>query len=84
MAESVQRIIVRRCMDGSDLKTSQAVIEALEATVRGWNTAPTPFVWGGKRKARRDRAKARKLQRVGGSRAFAVPWAKMKVTQQTE
>lgn len=67
MAESIQRIIVRRALSGSELETPATVIEALEATVRGWNRAPTRFVWGGKRKLRRERAKARRL---GGSGAM--------------
>ena len=65
-AESIQRIIVRRALDGSDLESPEAVISALEATVRGWNRAPTAFVWGGKRRLRRERARARRL---GGSGA---------------
>ncbi len=67
MAESIQRIVVRRALDGSALETSEEVIEALEATVRGWNRAPTKFSWGGKRKLRRERARARRL---GGSGAM--------------
>ena len=67
MAESIQRIIVRRALDGSDLESPEVVIAALEATVRGWNRAPTPFVWGGKRRLRRERARARRL---GGSGAM--------------
>jgi hypothetical protein len=69
MAESIQRIIVRRALAGSHLRTASEVIEALEATVRGWNRAPTVFVWGGRRKARRERARARRL---GGSGACLV------------
>ena len=69
-AESIQRIVVRRALDGSELETPEEVIAALEATVRGWNRAPTRFVWGGKRKLRRERAKARRL---GGSGAMVDP-----------
>ncbi|HEY7413685.1 MAG TPA: hypothetical protein VH593_00715 [Ktedonobacteraceae bacterium] len=32
----------------------------------GWNQHPTPFVWNGKRRRRRERAK---IRRLGGSRA---------------
>lgn len=84
MGESVQRIIVRRCMAGNDLISPEAIIDALEATVRGWNTKPTAFVWGGKRKARRERAKTRKLRRVGGSRAYAIDKIDRKVHLQNE
>jgi DDE superfamily endonuclease len=66
MAESVQRIIVRRALDGQHPQSSAQVIAWLEATVRGWNRAPTPFTWGGKRYERRVRARARRL---GGSQA---------------
>ena len=53
MAESVQRIIVRRALSGQHPKTAQQVIEWLEQTVAGWNADPTPFVWNGKRRLRR-------------------------------
>ncbi len=70
MAESIQRIIVRRALAGTHMESSEQTIDALEATVRGWNRCPTPFVWGGKRKARRDRARERRHgQRLGGSGA---------------
>jgi hypothetical protein len=38
------------------------------APEEGWNRHPTPFIWGGKRHARRDRAYARR-HRQGGSGA---------------
>ena len=61
MAESVQRIIVRRALDGQAPETPQQIIEALEATAKGWNHDPTPFVWGGQRAARRQRSHQRRL-----------------------
>lgn len=75
MAESIQRIIVRRALAGTHMESSQQTINALDATVRGWNRCPTPFVWGGHRKSRRDRARerirARRLgHRLGGSGAL--------------
>jgi len=70
MAESIQRIIVRRALAGTHMESSEQTIHALEATVRGWNRCPTPFVWGGKRKQRRDRASVRRHEhRLGGSGA---------------
>ena len=66
MAESVQRIIVRRALAGQHLRTAQQVIDSLEQTVDGWNQSPTPFVWNGKRRRRRERAR---LRRIGGSGA---------------
>ena len=70
MAESVQRIIVRRALAGTHMQSSDQTIDALEATLPGWNRCPTPFVWGRKRKARRDRARVRRHgHRLGGSGA---------------
>jgi hypothetical protein len=69
MAESVQRILVRRALAGQHPQTPEEIIAWLEETVAGWNQHPTPFVWGGKRQARRQRAR---LRRLGGSGA-ALP-----------
>lgn len=66
MAESVQRIIVRRALAGHHPKSAQEVIDWLEQTVAGWNKQPTPFVWNGKRRRRRERAR---LRRLAASRA---------------
>jgi hypothetical protein len=60
MAESVQRIIVRRALDGQAPETPQQIIDTLEATAKVWNHEPTPFVWGGKRAARRQRSSQRR------------------------
>ena len=65
-AESVQRILVRRALAGQHPHSAAEVIGWLEETVAGWNAAPTPFVWDGKRRARRQRAR---LRRLGGSGA---------------
>jgi hypothetical protein len=67
MAESLQRIIVPRALSGQHPRTPGEIIGWLEETVAGWNAAPTPFVWGGKRRERRQRARARRL---GGSGAM--------------
>jgi transposase len=69
MAESLQRIIVRRALAGQHPRSAQEVIDWLEQTVKGWNKKPTPFVWGGKRHARRARAR---LRRLGGSGAAVM------------
>lgn len=66
MAESLQRIIVRRALACQHPQTAQQVIDWLEQTVAGWNKHPTPFVWNGKRRRRRERAR---LRRLGGSGA---------------
>ena len=66
MAESLQRIIVRRALAGQHPQSAQQVIDWLEQTVAGWNKHPTAFVWNGKRRRRRERAR---LRRLGGSGA---------------
>lgn len=66
MAESVQRIIVRRALSGQYPESALQVMDWLEQTVAGWNQNPTPFVWNGKRRRRRERARLRQL---GGSGA---------------
>ena len=68
MAESIQRIITRRALAGYHPKSASEVIERLEAMVRGWNRHPAVFTWGGKRKARRERAWVRR-RTLGGSGA---------------
>jgi hypothetical protein len=72
MAESVQRILVRRALSGQHPETAQQVIDWLEETVAGWNLNPTAFVWNGKRRQRRVRAR---LRRLGGSGAALVKGA---------
>lgn len=69
MAESVQRIIVPRALAGQHPKNPQQVIDWLEQTVAGWNVKPTPFVWNGKRRRRRERARTRRL---AGSSAAVI------------
>ena len=68
MTESVQRILIRRGVAGTHLETVGAIIAALEATAAGWNAAPTPFEWGGRRAARRQRSRERR-HALGGSGA---------------
>ena len=66
MAEAVQRIIVGRALAGAHPRSQAELIQWLEETVAGWNAAPTPFVWDGKRRERRVRARQRRL---GGAAA---------------
>src|SRR5437588_1680136 len=66
LAESLQRIIVRRALAGQHPHSPEEIIRWLEDTVAAWNQDPTPVTWGGKRKERRDRARQRRL---GGSAA---------------
>src|SRR6266705_2512275 len=75
MAESVQRIIKRRALQGYHVYDVEILKQWLTDAVIGWNRHPTPFIWGGKRHARRDRAYARR-HRMGGSGAttsYAIP-----------
>jgi hypothetical protein len=69
MAESIQRILKRRALDGQHPETPEQVIAWFEAVAGHWNEAPTPFTWGGKRKQRRERQRERR-HRVGGSGAY--------------
>lgn len=61
MAESLQRILERRALDGQHPTTPAQIIAWLETAAQSWNREPTPFVWGGKRAARRVRQRQRQL-----------------------
>jgi len=65
MAESIQRIIVQRTLAGQHPETPAQIIAWLEARVVGWNAQPTPFIWGGARQERRQRARQRRLSGSG-------------------
>src|SRR3712207_8196297 len=69
LAESVQRILIRRALAGHHPQSTQEVKTWLAETVDGWNADPTPFEWGGKRAARRQRARHRR-HTVGGSGGY--------------
>jgi hypothetical protein len=71
MAESIQRILLRRALAGQHPQTPEQIIAWLEATARAWNADPTPFTWGGKRAARRVRARQRR-HALGGSGACSA------------
>lgn len=68
MTESMQRILVRRSLAGQHPQSPEAIIDLLEGVARGWNRNPTPFEWGGKRAARRQRSRERR-HALGGSGA---------------
>jgi hypothetical protein len=68
MAESLQRILKRRVLDGQYPTDTAQIIAWLEAAARHWDAAPTPFEWGGKRADRRRRQRERR-HRLGGSGA---------------
>lgn len=69
MTESVQRIIKSRALNDTSPTRPQQLFTWLEATARGWNADPSPFVWAGKR---RQRAYARRHAR-GDSAAVTKP-----------
>ena len=67
-AESLQRILKRRALDGRYPTDTAQIIAWLEAAARHRAAAPTPFVWGGNRAERRRRQRERR-HRLGGSGA---------------
>jgi hypothetical protein len=69
MAESIQRVLKRRALETQHPASPGEIIARFGAVARHWNAAPTPFVWGGKRAARRKRERERR-HAVGGSGAF--------------
>ena len=60
--------MVRRALDGQYPTSPEQIIDGLQAVARHWNAHPTPFEWGGKRAARRKRAREQQ-QALGGSGA---------------
>jgi hypothetical protein len=69
MAESVQRIMVPRALAGQHPKSVQNIIDWVEQTGAGWNLNPTPVVWNGTRRRRRERARVRRLASSGAALA---------------
>jgi hypothetical protein len=68
MAESIQRVLKGRALDGQQPTHPDEIIGWFEAVAARWNRDPTPFEWGGERAARRQRQRDRR-HRVGGSGA---------------
>jgi hypothetical protein len=69
MAESIQRILKRRALDGQQPRSPAEIGVWFEQTAGNWNRQPTPFVWNGKRRQRRRR-RASDGHPVGGSAAL--------------
>jgi len=65
-AESIQRLLKRRALDGTAPATVQTIIDQFEAVARYWNQQPTPFTWAGKRYLRRQPSHMRRHP-LGGS-----------------
>jgi transposase len=68
MAESSQRILKRRALEGQQPRSPAEIGVRFEQTARSWNRQPTPFVWRGKRRQRRRRHTG-DARPVGGSAA---------------
>lgn len=77
MAESIQRILVRRALAGQNPQTPEQIIAWLAAVAHSWNNDPTPFEWGGARAARRERSRIRR-HNLGGSGACVRRPVRMK------
>jgi transposase len=69
MAESVERVLKRRALDGQHPHSPEEIGSWFEQTARAWNEQPTPFVWNGKRRQRRRRSGGDQTHRLGGSGA---------------
>jgi hypothetical protein len=69
MAESFQRILKRRALEGQHPQSSAEIITRLEQTAAGWNRQPTAFEGGGRRAERRRRERLRR-HGLGGSGAY--------------
>ena len=55
MAESIERVLKRRALDGQHPHSPAEIGSWFEQTAQRWNEQPTPFVWNGKRRQRRRR-----------------------------
>jgi hypothetical protein len=80
MAESIQRILKRRALDGQQPPSPAELGVWFERTAEAWNRQPTPFVWNGKRRQRRRRRPG-DGHPVGGSAAqtdqpLCRPWGR--------
>jgi hypothetical protein len=69
MAESIERVLKRRALDGQHPHSPKEIGSWFEQTARCWNEQPTPFVWNGKRRQRRRRSGGDQTHRLGGSGA---------------
>src|SRR5689334_25097107 len=69
MAESIERVLKRRALDGQHPQSPDEIGCWFEQTARAWNEQPTPFVWDGKRRQRRRRSGGDQSHRLGGSGA---------------
>ncbi len=68
MAESIERVLKRRALDGQHPHSPPEIGTWFEQTARSWNEQPTPFVWNSKLRQRR-RSSGALLHRLGASGA---------------
>jgi DDE superfamily endonuclease len=68
MAESIERVLKRRALDGQHPRSPEEIGNWFEQTARCWNEQSTPFVWNGQRRQRR-RSGGEPIHRLGGSGA---------------
>jgi transposase len=68
MAESIQRVLKRRTLDGQHPRSPAEIGTWFRQTAQAWNRQPTPFLWNGKRRQRRRRQPGHG-HAVGGSGA---------------
>ncbi len=80
MAESIQRILKRRALDGSHPQSPEEIIAWFEAVAEAWNRDPTPFEWGGKRAVRRARSRARRYAQGGSGACTRRPVSRPRPT----
>jgi len=69
LAAAIQRILGRRALVGQHPESAEQVKAWRAAAGRGGNADPTPFEWGGKRAARRQRARQRR-HALGGAAGY--------------
>ncbi|MDP9311789.1 MAG: transposase, partial [Chloroflexota bacterium] len=81
MAESIQRILKRRALDGSHPQSPEEIIAWFEAVAAAWNREPTPFEWGGKRAVRRARSRARRYAQGGSGACTPRPVSRPRLTK---
>src|SRR5215213_679589 len=68
MAESIQRILKRRALDGQHPQSPAEIGAWFQQTAQAWNRQPTPFLWNGKRRQRRRKQRG-DAHALGGSGA---------------
>jgi DDE superfamily endonuclease len=83
MAESIQRLLKRRALDGQQPQSPAAIGAWFEQTAQSWNRQPTPFVWNGTRRQRRRRHTS-DGHPIGGSAALTCHALPRSPTSQQE